>query len=263
VHATKCNADAACPLYILVGGGRIIVLDVCLGSLSDLESFRIPQVVVPPPRREPSSPSAPVNKYLRGPIPLSWLTPACALRGRNVLAVSLARWFQSGLRGRKHGLELSTNSLRDFGVANRMAKSRALDALENAGLVRVEGRPGRNPLVTLLAGPDGWIDGEFLRGPIPLLWLGQVCRLPGQRVLAVALAIWFRAGVEKRKHDLKVTTALLKRFAVTDRSAKTRALAALERAGLGKVDWQPRRNPRVTIIEDIARAAPRAVSTGA
>lgn len=37
-----------------------------------------------------------------------------------------------------------------FGVENRAAKSRGLEALERTGLVTVERQVGRNPLVTIV-----------------------------------------------------------------------------------------------------------------
>jgi hypothetical protein len=94
------------------------------------------------------------------------------------------------------------------------------------------------------------VDGEFLRGPIPLAWLGRVCRLRGQKVLAVALAVWFVSGLRGRREGLKVTTRVVQRFGVNDRSAKKRALDALERAGLIRVDRQQGKNPLVTILAD-------------
>src|SRR5262245_30608328 len=72
----------------------------------------------------------------------------------------------------------------------------------------------------------GWVDGEFLRGPIPLSWLSRVCCLPGQKVLAVALAIWFLRGLRNRTEDLSLTDATVARFGVQNRSAKYRALEA-------------------------------------
>lgn len=100
-----------------------------------------------------------------------------------------------------------------------------------------------------VCGRPGWVYGEFIRGPLPLAWWGRVCRLPGGKTLAVALAIWFLAGLRGRTHDLKLTSAVLKRFGVEDRSAKSRALEALEGAGLIRVERRPGRNPLVTILE--------------
>jgi hypothetical protein len=96
--------------------------------------------------------------------------------------------------------------------------------------------------------PSNQFKGGFLRGPIPLSWLGRVLALPGQKVLAVALAIWFVAGLRGRRDGLLLTSAILRRFCVTDRSTKYRALQALEEARLIRVERRPRRNPFITIL---------------
>ena len=74
-------------------------------------------------------------------------------------------------------------------------------------------------------------------------------QLSGQRVLAAALAVRFCSGLNGRQNDLKLTSAVLSPFGVEDRSAKTRALQALEGAGLIRVERHPGRNPLVTIVE--------------
>ena len=136
-----------------------------------------------------------------------------------------------------------------------MAKSRGLEALEQAGLIVVERRPGRDSLVSLLAdqafsGEAGqeWVVGEFLSGPIPLSWLGRVARLSGQKVLAVALALWFLVGLSDSTFDLKLTSAVLARFGVA-RSAKWRALRTMEAAGLIRIGSRKGKNPLVAIVE--------------
>jgi DNA-binding transcriptional ArsR family regulator len=94
----------------------------------------------------------------------------------------------------------------------------------------------------------GWVEGEFLRNRIPLSWLGRACELPG-KALATGLAIWFLSGLRGGRMDsLKLTSATLERFGVS-RSAKSRALKALEKAGLINVRREPRKNPLVTILD--------------
>jgi hypothetical protein len=90
------------------------------------------------------------EKFLRGPIPLVWLEQACQLPGRAPLAVALAIWWLRGMRDRFDRLPLTSDSLRRFGVFNRQAKDRGLRALERAGLIRVERRQGKNPMVAIL-----------------------------------------------------------------------------------------------------------------
>jgi hypothetical protein len=94
-----------------------------------------------PPRHIPG------EKFLKGPVPLTWLARAGQLPGKAV-QVSVVLWFFAGLKDtRTVALPNATLSL--FGV-NRNAKYRALDLLEEANLVAVERHPGCNPLVTLL-----------------------------------------------------------------------------------------------------------------
>lgn len=89
------------------------------------------------------------------------------------------------------------------------------------------------------------IRGEFLKGPIPLGWLGRAAKLPGKS-LAVALAIMFEVG-RRRSQEIKLTTAILDRFNV-GRKAKYRALKELEGAKLIVVVRTPRRNPLVAVL---------------
>ncbi len=95
--------------------------------------------------------------------------------------------------------------------------------------------------------PPGWIKGRFIR-KTPYDWVVRACRLSGGKVVATAWAIWYEAGRRKRLHDLKITSKMLEGFSV-DRHAKSRVLAALEAAGLIRVERRPRKNPLVTILE--------------
>ena len=87
---------------------------------------------------------------------------------------------------------------------------------------------------------------EFLRGPIPLAWLAQAAALRG-KALAVALAIWFKAGATKCP-TVRLGRALLVKVSVS-RKAGYRGLAALESAGLVVVERHPGRCPVVTICD--------------
>ena len=86
----------------------------------------------------------------------------------------------------------------------------------------------------------------FLKGPIPGEWLHRAAELPG-RALHVALALWYLAGVEKRR-QVKLTWGVFARFGVSP-DAGGRGLVALERAGLVAVDRPPGRCTVVTILE--------------
>jgi hypothetical protein len=89
------------------------------------------------------------------------------------------------------------------------------------------------------------VHGEFVKGPIPLDWVGKAAALPG-KTLAVALAIMFESG-RRRSTEIRLTTAICARFCV-GRKAKYRGLKNLEEASLVEVVRQPRKNPLVKII---------------
>jgi hypothetical protein len=94
-----------------------------------------------PPRHRPG------EKFLKGPIPLDWLLAARDLPGQ-ALAVGLMIWFEAGCRNEGTvPLNLSSMDL------PRRTTQRALQALSDVGLVKLEHRAGRPTLVTLLPAP--------------------------------------------------------------------------------------------------------------
>jgi len=88
--------------------------------------------------------------FLRGPIPLGWLSVAANLPGK-ALHVSMAIWHRASLE-QNGTVSLGNNLLDSFGVKPD-AKRRALLALEGASLISIERRENRNPIVTLLPYP--------------------------------------------------------------------------------------------------------------
>jgi hypothetical protein len=93
-----------------------------------------------PPRHKPG------EKFLKGPIPWTWLAKAAHQPGK-ALHVAIALWFLAGIT-RKRTVALSGAVLQALGV-NRHSGYRGLAALEKAGLVSVVRPPGRLPVVTL------------------------------------------------------------------------------------------------------------------
>jgi len=87
------------------------------------------------------------EKFLKGPIPWAWLSPAASLPGK-ALQVAVALWFQAGIKG-EPTVNLSCKVLRDMGV-KRNAGYRGLAELEGAGLVSAVRHQGRLPIVTIL-----------------------------------------------------------------------------------------------------------------
>jgi hypothetical protein len=103
-----------------------------------------------PPRSKPPRLKS-GGRFLRGPIPLDWLSRAAALPGRS-LHVAIAVWFMAGLK-KTAVVPVSNITGLQFGL-DRNAKYRALEWLENASLISVERRAGRAPIVTILEPPS-------------------------------------------------------------------------------------------------------------
>jgi hypothetical protein len=102
---------------------------------------------------------APTAPFLKGPIPLSLLQRAAQLPGKSS-AVYQALWFLVGLK-RNQNVKLPSNLLTEFGVSSG-AKSRALHALERAGLVRVCRRPGCSAEVEVLTPAETAKEGPVM-----------------------------------------------------------------------------------------------------
>lgn len=95
----------------------------------------------------------PGEKFLKGPVPLDWLARAGQLPGKS-LHVGIALWFLAGIR-RTSSVALPNGILKLFGV-DRHAKYRALNWLEQDGLIEQKRHDGCSPIVILLsAGESG------------------------------------------------------------------------------------------------------------
>lgn len=85
--------------------------------------------------------------FIKGPLPLDWISAAAMLPGRT-LAVGLALWFEAGCK-KSMTVTLTTKLLASFGV-ERGAKMRALRKLKEAHLIEYKVRCGKNPVVRIL-----------------------------------------------------------------------------------------------------------------
>ena len=85
----------------------------------------------------------------------------------------------------------------------------------------------------------------FLRGPIPLDWLGSAASLPG-KTLHVGIALWWLHGMAKGK-PFKLTQKALQNLNV-ERDAAGAALMRLEKAGLIRLVREPGRRPTVSMV---------------
>lgn len=113
-----------------------------MDSMFDPEKLRISTAI----RHIPKKSDRRRNGFIKGPIPLGWITTAAGVKGKT-LHVAMVLWFLAGLK-RSRTVALSQSALRLFGVG-RQASYRALLRLENAGLVSVDRHPGRNAIVTI------------------------------------------------------------------------------------------------------------------
>ena len=92
------------------------------------------------------------QEFIKGPIPLPWLTRAATLRGKYPLVVGLALWFMAGVLAKRE-IRVTRGLWERFGI-NRKSGYSALRALEAAGLIEVSQRRGQRPTVTILETPD-------------------------------------------------------------------------------------------------------------
>ena len=84
--------------------------------------------------------------FLRGPVPMGWLGKAAALHGKT-LHVAIALWWRHGIaKGQPFKLTQQVTKCLHVG---RDAASEGLVRLERAGLIQVERRPGKRPIISM------------------------------------------------------------------------------------------------------------------
>lgn len=92
----------------------------------------------------------PSKRFLKGPVPMSWLTIAAGLPGKAIHA-SIAIWH---LRYLTNSLEVKIGrKLMEELNLNRYALRRALILMKSHGLIEVKFARGKRPRVTIVA-PD-------------------------------------------------------------------------------------------------------------
>jgi hypothetical protein len=122
-----------------------------MSSEVDINRLRLPVKERPalvrrkPPRHKTG------EKFLKGPIPMNWLTAAAKAPGK-ALHLAIGLWYWAGIT-RSREIRVSMKGLEQLGIS-RFSGYRGLTALENAGLISVERHRGRRPIVTLLDFPN-------------------------------------------------------------------------------------------------------------
>lgn len=100
-------------------------------------------------RRTAELPQAKSNeKFIKGPIPLDWCRMAAGC-GQRAEAVTMLLWYAAGWQ-KTNPVKLTPPILGELSVHPKTAK-RILQRMAEVGLVDVEFKRGRSPLVTLLA----------------------------------------------------------------------------------------------------------------
>jgi DNA-binding transcriptional ArsR family regulator len=89
------------------------------------------------------------------------------------------------------------------------------------------------------------IRGKFIAGPVDVKWVCQASQL-GVKALLVGLALWHLKGL--RKTDTFIVSNLMVQEWDIQPDAKSRALRALEKAGLIRIERRGKRSPQVTIV---------------
>jgi hypothetical protein len=119
----------------------------------DLESLRLDPSLVgdpkPPIKKRPRY----RGRFLKGPIPFTWIDMAVAIGGAHPIAVGLALWHLRGIKLNERTVALSNVEVQQRGLS-RQAKWRALVALEKAGLISIERRGSASPMVTIIVHAD-------------------------------------------------------------------------------------------------------------
>ena len=88
--------------------------------------------------------------FIKGPIPLDWITRATSIPRRNAMVVGLVLFYLAGLKKERTGLVLTVKRCKPFGLA-RKSVQRGLADLEKSGLIRVSRLAGQSPRVDIIS----------------------------------------------------------------------------------------------------------------
>ena len=112
----------------------------------NIEDYRINKVEVNEPKTQ-TPPTKRYKKFIKGPLPLDWFIIAAGLPcGATQLALVL--WYLAGLK-KSMTVSLPNKPLQEMKIG-RNSKRRALKALEDARLIKVEQKKGSSPVVVIL-----------------------------------------------------------------------------------------------------------------
>src|SRR3954465_3511596 len=101
------------------------------------------------------------------------------------------------------------------------------------------------------SGPEGGAraarrEAQFIKGPLPLGWVARAAQAGHPQALPVLLALRYKTDI-LRQPWVKPPAAVLRLLGV-DKDARSRAIAAMERAGLVQVQRRPGRPPLLRLV---------------
>src|SRR4051812_35971098 len=100
----------------------------------DVNRLRVASPTDVPARQPPRRPPPQGARFVKGPIPWTWLEQAMRLPGK-ALHVANMLWYYWGMKRADH-VALSMSAFQKLGIS-RWAAARGLGALEKAGLIKV------------------------------------------------------------------------------------------------------------------------------
>jgi hypothetical protein len=123
---------------------------------ASLPDYEVPSVLVeiPPTARRKAKRA---DRFLKGPIPLSWVREHLKNPADRLLLVLCAH---ADMR-QSVELKVTADIERDAQIGSRKIRYRALLNLEANGAVEVARKPGSRPMVRLLASPGNWLVRRF------------------------------------------------------------------------------------------------------
>jgi hypothetical protein len=114
-------------------------------SILDLGKFQLPPGMTAKHKSKP--PRTWKGQFLRGPVPWNWIKEAMKLPGQ-ALAVGLVLWREAGCQNAMT-IRLTPTRLQESGISHQAGR-RGVRALEGAGLITIQRKPGRALEVTIL-----------------------------------------------------------------------------------------------------------------
>lgn len=126
--------------------------------VQDLEAINAQAIAArqaPPTARARTRPKAQVDgRFIKGPIPLPWMMSAADL-GEGAMKAGLMIWFAAGLWGSHYDISLQPRlRAQFFDGHDPKTFYRALERLEAAGLIDVDRKRGRSPIVSIKVGGE-------------------------------------------------------------------------------------------------------------